>query len=464
MTTRISKTTTTTISTANTNPSRLPSLAFDRETVHAMDLPRETGPGFVPLPVNRTMTQDLASLWTLLETHWREASLLALSLTGPREKSSDLPRRFDVRPVTIAGQLLLQWTATDARKRQTHQNLNWQDSLGKLHALFGPQFSSAHLKTAREDVQIRLLDSGRLQLKHTSRNSAPHAVSANTSDMASHNQSRGYLLPEGRPIPFLKATGIMTETGQVRQAMYRKFRQINRFVEFVFDLRDRFPRDRPVRIVDYGCGKSYLTFAVRHLLVETLGLRVDMLGLDSNPDVIAACLKTREQLGWTDLDFQVNSIAQAEMQPPIDLALWLHACDTATDQAIARSVQLEAELILAVPCCQHELHHQLQNEMLAPLLAHGILRERLAALCTDALRAQLLEAHGYRTQVMEFIDLEHTAKNLLLRACRGQQSITQRTEAWNKYLALKQGLQISHFALEHLLGNPFDGTASPTRE
>ncbi|MEZ5952409.1 MAG: SAM-dependent methyltransferase [Planctomycetaceae bacterium] len=315
------------------------------------------------------MTQDLASLWTLLETHWREASLLALSLTGPREKSSDLPRRFDVRPVTIAGQLLLQWTATDARKRQTHQNLNWQDSLGKLHALFGPQFSSAHLKTAREDVQIRLLDSGRLQLKHTSRNSAPHAVSANTSDMASHNQSRGYLLPEGRPIPFLKATGIMTETGQVRQAMYRKFRQINRFVEFVFDLRDRFPRDRPVRIVDYGCGKSYLTFAVRHLLVETLGLRVDMLGLDSNPDVIAACLKTREQLGWTDLDFQVNSIAQAEMQPPIDLALWLHACDTATDQAIARSVQLEAELILAVPCCQHELHHQLQNEMLAPLLA-----------------------------------------------------------------------------------------------
>ena len=265
-----------------------------------------------------------------------------------------------------------------------------------------------------------------------------------------HNAKKNYLFPEGVPCPFLIATGVMTENGKVHKAMYRKFRQINRFAEFVHDVCDHFPTDRPIAIVDYGCGKSYLTFAVRHLLVEKLGLKVDMLGLDANADVIAACNKTKKQLGLQDIRFEQAHIADAKLADSIDLAIWLHACDTATDDALARSVECNAGIILASPCCQHEFYKQVQSESLQPLLKHGILRERFAAMLTDALRAQLLEAVGYRSQIIEFIDLEHTAKNLLLRAVRTESPPAHRQQAFADYNNTKQSFHVEHFHLEKL--------------
>lgn len=390
------------------------------------------------------MSEQTDPLWDLLASVWEAREFHRFSLTGPVEREAP-QRKYVLRPVEVHGEILVQWTASDSRNRQTHENLPWSESLARLQSWFGARFSSGHLKTAREEIQLRLLPSGRLQWKRQTvrEPQAPPPML--------HNRQREYLLPEGQPIPFLVATGIMMETGQVRRAHYRKFRQINRFLEFVHDLRERFPRDRPMRVVDYGCGKSYLTFAVRHLLVEILGLQVEMLGLDSNPDVIASCLETRDQLEWTDLEFRAETIASAPLAAPVDLAIWLHACDIATDHALARSIEVQAETILAVPCCQHELHHQLQHAELAPLLEHGILRERWAALCTDALRAKLLEAQGYRTQVLEFIDLEHTAKNLLIRAQRSPLSPDQRQAAQQAYTTMKQALGITQFALEEML-------------
>ena len=390
---------------------------------------------------------DAAELfWQKVTEAWQAGTFEFFSLTGPEGSGEEMPRRYQLRPVELGGGRQLQWTATDARKRQTHENWAWEPSVARLRELLGTVYASAHLRTLQEEVQIRWAGKRGPQLKSSRRKQPAAAVEA------THNQARQYLFPEGKPLPFLVTTGIMNVSGQVRKEKYRKFRQINRFAEFVYDLREELPTDRPVQIVDYGCGKSYLTFAIRQLLVENLGLSVRMRGLDTNPDVIAACEQTKSQLGWTDLEFEVGSIASAEIPGPLDLAIWLHACDTATDEALAKSITAGAELILAVPCCQHELHHQLQNSGLQPLLKHGILRERQASLVTDALRAQLLEVCGYRTQVLEFIDLEHTAKNLLLRARRYQPTAEQKQQAWEQYQEMKSLFQVQQFALETWLG------------
>lgn len=390
-----------------------------------------------------TVTQK--ELWELIESQFQQDVLQSISLTGSRSETDLYSYKAVVRPIIIKNEEQLQWTLFAVDSRQTHENISWKTSLEKIKSLLGPAFRNAHLKTAQEDIQIRILKKGKVQISRKQLETPVQAVSK------SHDIQKKYIFPEGTPCPFLIATGIMAASGKVHRAMYRKFRQINRFAEFVYDVREHFPKDRPVRIVDYGCGKSYLTFAVRHLLVEKLGLEVDMLGLDSNKDVIASCQQTKDELQLTDIQFEQAHIAEANLEAPIDLAIWLHACDTATDDALARSVQLDARIILASPCCQHEFYKQVNNESLQPLLKHGILRERFAAMATDALRSQLLEAIGYRTQIIEFIDMEHTAKNLLLRAIRTESTTQQRKQSLAAYNTMKQSLSIERFHLEKRL-------------
>jgi hypothetical protein len=250
-------------------------------------------------------------------------------------------------------------------------------------------------------------------------------------------------------VPFLVELGVMTPDGKVRAQRYDKFRQVNRFLELVDDV---LPR-RPLRIVDFGSGKSYLTFALYHLLAVERGADVEVVGLDLKEDVIERCRSLAERLGYDRLRFEVGDIALFEGEPA-DVVVSLHACDTATDAALERAVRWRAEVILAVPCCQHELAGQLEVEELAPLLAHGILRERFAALATDAARAQLLEAVGYDAQVVEFVDLEHTAKNLLIRAVRkrdtGDAATLRRYRAFKEQLGIDPALER---ALHDLLPN-----------
>lgn len=231
-----------------------------------------------------------------------------------------------------------------------------------------------------------------------------------------HNRKKKYILEEGIPVPFLVDLGIMTESGAIVHAHYDKFRQINRFLEYIEDILPALPKDHELRILDFGCGKSYLTFAIYYYLKVLKGYPVRITGLDLKEDVIRHCNELAVRYGYDKLEFLCGDIAYYDGCNQVDMVVTLHACDTATDYALAKAVGWGAKVILSVPCCQHELNKQMKNELLSPILHYGILKERMAALMTDGLRAELLESKGYRTQILEFIDMAHTPKNLLIRA------------------------------------------------
>ena len=208
----------------------------------------------------------------------------------------------------------------------------------------------------------------------------------------------------------------MNKEGRIITQKYDKFRQINRFLEFIQDILPKLDQQKEVTILDFGCGKSYLTFAMYYYLHELQQYDVRIVGLDLKEDVIEKCSLLAKKYGYEKLTFCQGDIASYEGVDRVDMVVTLHACDTATDYALAKAVAWGASVILSVPCCQHELNRQIHNEVLAPVFSYGVLKERIAALMTDGLRAQMLEQAGYDTQILEFIDMEHTPKNLLIRA------------------------------------------------
>ena len=236
--------------------------------------------------------------------------------------------------------------------------------------------------------------------------------------MASHNRQKRYILEEGKHVAFLEDLGVMTADGKVVRSRYDKFRQINRFLEFIEDILPRLNKSRENVIIDFGCGKSYLTFAMYYYLHELKGYEVRIIGLDLKQDVIDHCNRLSVAYGFDKLKFYHGDIASYDGVDHVDMVVTLHACDTATDYALEKAVKWDASVILSVPCCQHELNKQMDNELLRPVLQYGLIKERMAALYTDALRAEILENRGYRTQILEFIDMEHTPKNILIRAVK----------------------------------------------
>lgn len=234
----------------------------------------------------------------------------------------------------------------------------------------------------------------------------------------SHNRQKRYILEEGIAVPFLVDLGVMTKEGRVVNSRYDKFRQINRFLEMVEDVLPGLDKGRENTIIDFGCGKSYLTFAMYYYLRELRGYQVRIIGLDLKEDVIAHCEKLARAYGYEGLSFTCGDIAGYEGVDQVDMVVTLHACDTATDYALAKAVGWGAKVILSVPCCQHELNGQMENQLMGPVFQYGLIKERMAALYTDAIRAQVLEHMGYRTQILEFIDMEHTPKNILIRAVK----------------------------------------------
>ncbi len=233
-----------------------------------------------------------------------------------------------------------------------------------------------------------------------------------------HNRKKRYLLEEGTPVPFLIDLGVMTKDGTVVKAKYDKFRQINRFLEFVEDIVPALPKHREITILDFGCGKSYLTFALYHYLYTIKGYEVRIVGLDLKKDVIAHCNRLAQSYGYDKLEFLCGDIADYTGMNAVDMVVTLHACDTATDYALYKAIRWGASVVLSVPCCQHEWNRQMECEPLQPFLRYGIVKERMSALMTDAFRANVLEACGYRAQLLEFIDMEHTPKNILIRAVK----------------------------------------------
>lgn len=321
------------------------------------------------------------------------------------------PSKVKIRPVELKGRVYYQASAAWGTK-VFHKNYTKDELITYITEAMEKDFSQLQAAGQTLDGTVLVSKKGKVTIK-TKKHPA-----AEPKQIMAHNRVKQYILKEGTPVPFLVDLGVMNPKGKVISQKYDKFRQINRFLEFIEDILPELPREREVTILDFGCGKSYLTFAMYHYLKELKGYDVNIIGLDLKEDVIENCSRLAESYGYEKLHFFQGDIADYEGVSSVDMVVTLHACDTATDYALAKAVEWGAQVILSVPCCQHELNRQIKNDTLAPVLKYGILKERMAALITDGLRANLLESKGYEVQLLEFIDMEHTPKNLLIRAVK----------------------------------------------
>ena len=345
-----------------------------------------------------------------------DEGLIRIILSNPVLKEGAGPGKVlkvRVRPVMLKGGMVFQ--AEELTEKQAfHRNLTKEEGVPYLLGLLEGGFKQAEAESVKGQARVMVGKKGTVTVK-VKKNQQKIVAAPN---VASHNRQKRYILEEGKPVAFLEDLGVMTADGKVIRSRYDKFRQINRFLEFIEDILPRLDKSRENVIIDFGCGKSYLTFAMYYYLHELRGYEVRIIGLDLKQDVIDRCNRLSEAYGFDKLKFYHGDIASYDGVDHVDMVVTLHACDTATDYALEKAVKWDACVILSVPCCQHELNKQMDNELLRPVFQYGLIKERMAALYTDALRAEILENRGYRTQILEFIDMEHTPKNILIRAVK----------------------------------------------
>ena len=327
--------------------------------------------------------------------------------SNPRDKEY---LRIKMRPILKEGRLHFQFESY-TEKQVFHENLEKEEAKEKVLKLL-ENFRQLQLETRARTYNVLVSKKGKMTIKSKQQKGAVKMAAL------SHNRKKNYILQEGIYVPFLKDLGVITEEGKIVRNRFDKFRQINRFLEFIEDILPELEqeKDRELTILDFGCGKSYLTFAMYYYLHELKGYDIRIIGLDLKTDVIYACNQLAKKYGYRKLKFMEGNIADYTGSDEVDMVVTLHACDTATDFALAKAVGWKAKVILSVPCCQHEVNRQIANETLAPLFSYGLIKERMAALVTDAMRAEYLKREGYDTQILEFIDMEHTPKNILIRA------------------------------------------------
>ena len=345
-----------------------------------------------------------------------DEGLIRIILSNPVLKEGAGPGKVlkvRVRPVMLKGGMVFQ--AEELTEKQAfHRNLTKEEGVPYLLGLLEGGFKQAEAESVKGQARVMVGKKGTVTVK-VKKNQQKIVAAPN---VASHNRQKRYILEEGKPVAFLEDLGVMTADGKVIRSRYDKFRQINRFLEFIEDILPRLDKSRENVIIDFGCGKSYLTFAMYYYLHELRGYEVRIIGLDLKQDVIDRCNRLSEAYGFDKLKFYHGDIASYDGVDHVDMVVTLHACDTATDYALEKAVKWDASVILSVPCCQHELNKQMDNKLLRPVFQYGLIKERMAALYTDALRAEILENRGYRTQILEFIDMEHTPKNILIRAVK----------------------------------------------
>ena len=349
---------------------------------------------------------DFEELLTKLTEHLTSGLFISGTISQPRNKSDEL-KRVRLKPVELRGDLYIQFEYQYERVLN-HENIPVDELREKLKNLL-EQFRQVHAEFSGEKIHVQLSKKFKVMWKST------QSESEKVADL-SHNRKKNYLLDENTPYPFLVRLGVQTSDGKVKSQRHDKFRQINRFVEFIDDSLAHLPKDRTIRILDFGSGKSYLTFALYHYLHIEKGLDIKVTGLDLKKEVIEECSTIAKDLGYDNLEFLVGDINDYNEETSVDMVVTLHACDVATDMALARAVKWGAKVILSVPCCQHELFQQLESPALDLMLQHGLIKERFSALATDSIRAELLSLVGYEAQLLEFIDMEHTPKNVLIRA------------------------------------------------
>lgn len=330
------------------------------------------------------------------------------TISNPREKGG--VTKVKIRPMLVKEKLVFQFEAFE-NNQAFHENVSAEEAVIKVQK-YMELFKQLQMMTKTVNYTILVSKKGKVTVQKKGVKGEVKKVDL------SHNRSKKYILEEGVKVPFLYDLGVQTADGKIVKSRFDKFRQINRFLEFIEDILPQLAKDKEVTILDFGCGKSYLTFAMYYYLHELKGYDIRIIGLDLKKDVIRLCNELSEKYGYEKLKFLEGNIADYTGVDEVDMVVTLHACDTATDFALAKAVGWNAKVILSVPCCQHELNGQIQNDMLAPVLKYGLIKERMAALITDALRAEYLEGEGYEAQILEFIDMEHTPKNILIRAVK----------------------------------------------
>ena len=336
--------------------------------------------------------------------------LKQIILSNSKEK--DGVTKVKIRPVLLKDKLYFQESAYVGTK-VFHENYLPEEIVKKTEDYLRNVFKQAQIETMDFQAVVLVSKKGKVTVKkHAVKNAVCETVNLE------HNRKKQYILDTDNTIDFLVDLGIQDKNGNVNKSRYDKYRQINRYLEFVRDILPHLDKEKQIRIIDFGCGKSYLTFALYYYLHEMLGYNLSVVGLDLKEDVIKNCNALSQKYGYDNLRFIRGDIATYEDTQDVDMVVSLHACDTATDFALLKAISWNAKVIFAVPCCQHEVNRQLQSELLAPVLKYGLLKERMAALLTDAVRANMLEEMGYDTDVLEFIDMEHTPKNILIRGVK----------------------------------------------
>lgn len=343
------------------------------------------------------------------------------TISNPREKGG--VTKVKIRPMLVKEKLVFQFEAFE-NNQAFHENVSAEEAVIKVQK-YMELFKQLQMMTKTVNYTILVSKKGKVTVQKKGVKGEVKKVDL------SHNRSKKYILEEGVKVPFLYDLGVQTADGKIVKSRFDKFRQINRFLEFIEDILPQLAKDKEVTILDFGCGKSYLTFAMYYYLHELKGYDIRIIGLDLKKDVIRLCNELSEKYGYEKLKFLEGNIADYTGVDEVDMVVTLHACDTATDFALAKAVGWNAKVILSVPCCQHELNGQIQNDMLAPVLKYGLIKERMAALITDALRAEYLEGEGYDAQILEFIDMEHTPKNILIRAVKAGKKKANKEEIKN---------------------------------
>lgn len=371
-----------------------------------------------------------------------EQSLIQATISQPRQKSNEV-KRVKLKPLQLRGIYTIQIEYQYERILK-HENIALADFNEHFEELLG-QFRQIHAEFTDQTVQIQLSKKNKVLWKSNKQQTAKQVN-------LSHNRKKQYLLDENKPYPFLIRLGVQSPDGKVKKQKYDKFKQINRFIEFIDDSLKHLPQDRTIRILDFGSGKSYLTFALYHYLHVEKGLDIHVTGVDLKKEVIEHCNEIARDLHYDHLEFLVGDINDFNDETKVDMIVTLHACDVATDMALARAVKWGAKVILSVPCCQHELNRQMDAPNLNVMLQHGLIRERFAALATDSIRAELLKLVGYEAQLVEFIDMENTPKNILIRAYyNGKKPSVEDHAQYNAFVSMLGAKPFLQKELQHLL-------------
>ncbi len=350
----------------------------------------------------------------LLNDLFNNELIARIIFSSPYKKDKESFSKVQLNPYLNDGEMKYQYTYF-FENRVVHSNLEKDDAINETKTLITSIFKQALISCKDKEYHLLSNKSGKVTI-------IERKIEKSKTDKLTHNREKQYIIKDNTVVPFLVELGVMNINGKVLNDKYDKFKQINRFVEFVDDIVEEFNPNKTIDIIDFGCGKSYLTFAIHYYLTEVKKLKVNIVGLDLKENVIRDCNEIVNKYKMKGIRFEVGDIKDYK-ESNVDMVVTLHACDTATDYALYNAIEWNAKVILSVPCCQHEVNNQIKASNLTGLTNYGIIKERISALITDVSRAELLSINGYKTQILEFIDMAHTPKNLLIRAVKRNNNI-----------------------------------------